>query len=295
MPSFFKKIFYLSLLTFALCMVSSPVFARTKIWQQPNNPANYVGIENLKEAEAEDIVPNHPYTFDPKKLADMFLSVRFNKALLFRKDIVDQQVFFDLDTLEKKFIPHIVEAFQQVGPNQVVSISMVQKDPFFIIRNDRLNVMRVFVAQDGFHIRFVKANAKLIGDYQAHNQFGIQRVDESKGLKTILEPQEGQFLSFTTPNEIILDLNYDFASQIDKKAAEEDEREKEEKRRNKHSTQRSQSSPESNPAAAPKPSSLPASNKTPVERLKELKNLKDQGLISPQEYETKKKEILKDI
>ncbi len=292
MTSFSKKIFIISFLT--VLFSSGPVFARTKIWQQPNNPANYVGLENLKEAEAEDIVPNHPYTFDPKKLADMFLSVRYNKALLFRKDIVDQQVFFDLDTLEKKFIPHIVEAFEQVGPNQVVSISMVQKDPFFIVRNDRLNIVRAFVAQDGLHLRFIKTNAKLIGDYQSHTQFGAQRVDESKGLKTVLEPQEGQVLSFTTPNEIILDMNYDFATQLDKKAAEEEEREKEEKKRNKRSTQKSKF-PESTPAVAPKPAPAPATTKTTIERLKELKQLKDQGLISPQEYEAKKKEILKDI
>jgi len=292
MTSFSKKIFIVSFFTFLL--FAGSVSARSKVWQQPNNPANYVGLENLKEAEAEDIVPNHPYTFDPKKLADMFLSVRYNKALLFRKDIVDQQVFFDTDTLEKKFIPHIVEAFEQVGPNQVVSISMVQKDPFFIVRNDRLNIVRAFVAQDGLHLRFIKTNAKLIGDYQSHTQFGLQRVDESKGLKTILEPQEGQVLSFTTPNEIILDLNYDFATQLDKKAAEEEEREKEEKKRNKRSTQKS-NLPESAPAAAPKPAPSPATNKTTIERLKELKQLKDQGLISPQEYEAKKKEILKDI
>jgi hypothetical protein len=160
-----------SLLFFTLGLFSlglPKAFATTRIWKQNNNPANYVVVEKMKEAKAEDLILNHPYTFDPKKFTDMLLSLRYNKALLFRKDVEDSQVFFDVDTLETKFVPHIVEAFQKAGTDEAVVFSIVQKDPLFIIRNDRLNVIRAYVAQDGLHLEFIKTDAKLLGDYQAH-------------------------------------------------------------------------------------------------------------------------------
>jgi hypothetical protein len=238
----------------------------------------------------------------------MFLSLRYNKAMMLREDLKDRQIFFDVDLLEKKFMPHIVEAFQKASPRQVVVISIVQKDPYFIIRNDRLNVMRTFVAADGLHIQFLKNDVKMLGDYQAHTT-GTRLIEKSTSRGVTLEPQEGQNLSFNSPDEIILDLNYDFAALVDKKEAEEETKKAEEKERSKRSKQRS---PESAPAVgtstpavkgtpaagtAPAPSTGggPASgsgSKTTADRLKELKNLKDQGLITNQEYEAKKKEIL---
>lgn len=284
----FQKSLVLGLTLAAVSGVFSPAHANTKVWQQPNNPANYVVLESIKEAKAEDLVLNHPYTFDPKKLTDMLLSLRYNKAMMLRKKLEDRQVFFDADTLEKKFVPHIVEAFQKAGPDQVVVFSIVQKDPYFIIRNDRLNVIRAFVAQDGLHVSFLKTDAKLMGDYQAHT-VGTKMIESAKGLGVTLEPQEGQKLSFVDPKEIILDMNYNFAALVDKKADEEEAKEKEEKKRARRTA-------ETAPATTSAKVTSPASAaKNPTERLKELKQLKDQGLISPQEYELKKKEILKDL
>ncbi|MBL7685605.1 MAG: SHOCT domain-containing protein [Deltaproteobacteria bacterium] len=260
------------------------------IWKQANNPANYVVLEKAKGNIAEESVINHPYSFDPKKLTDMLLSLRYNKALAFRKDLEDRQVFFDADTLENKFVPHIVEAFQKASPEQVVVFSIVQKDPYFIVRNDRLNVVRAYVAQDGLHVTFIKTDAKLLGDYQAH-MTGAKKIEQAKGLGITLEPQSGQKLSFNDTREIILDLNYDFASLVDKKADEEEAKEKDTKNKNRRSNKDAKDA--STAQASPSTSAVPA--KSPTERLVELKKLKDQGLISASEYEAKKKEILKDL
>jgi hypothetical protein len=269
--------------------------ASTRVWEQANNPANYVVLEKLKESKAEELILNHPYTFDPKKLTDMFLSLRYNKALVFRKDIQDQQIFFDIDTLEKKFIPHIVEAFQKATPNQVVVFSIVQKDPYFIIRNDRLNVIRTFLAQDGLHVIFLKTDAKLLGDYQAHTK-GQMMIDSAHGLGVTLEAQEGQKLAFTNTNEIILDPNYDFAALVDKKTSEQEAREAEKKNRKRNEARSvTPQTPAAPVVAAPQTTSTSSTPKSSTERLKELKELKDQGLISPQDYEVKKKEILKGL
>ncbi len=305
--SFLRLKQLLGLAVFFIFFISSVTFAATRIWQQANNPSNYVVLEKLKIEEAEDLILNHPYTFDAKKLTDMLLSLRYNKAFILKKSVEDQQVFFDVDLIEKRLAPHLVEAFQRATPEQVVVFSIVQKDPLFIIRNDRLNVVRAFVGSDGLHLSFIKNDAKLTGDYQAHTM-GQRMVEQSKGLRITLEPQEGQKLSFTDPKAIILDLNYDFAALVDKKTAEDEVKEAEKKRRKKTDS-RSESQavtpvpplppPTRAPVAAtpvaPAAPQKPPVEKTPAARLKALKELKDQGLITPYEYEAKKKEILKEL
>lgn len=282
-----------------------------RIWQQPNNPANYVGLSSAKESQIGDAVLNHPYTFDPKKLTDMFLSLRYNKKMLLRKGIQDKQLFFDAELVENKFIPKIVEAFEEAGPDQVVVISIVQKDPYFIIRNDRLNVIQAYVAQDGLHLNFTKSDAKLFGDYQAQKT-GFSLREGAVSLGVTLEPQPGQSLSFTNPNEIILDTNYNFARLVDQKADEDSAKKMEEERAKKYGKRRS---PESSPTSSSVPtpvSNTPAPTTprrsvaetptTPVanvqsteQRLNNLKVLKEKGLINQQEYDAKRKEILKDL
>ncbi|GEM_PF-968149 len=308
---FLKKVCGVSLLFFILALSPGKTWAGKRIWIQPNNPANYVGIEDVKESEVGDSILNHPYNFDPKKLTDMLLSLRYNKKMLLRKGVSDRQLFFDADLVENKFVPKIVDAFNEAGPNQAVVFSIVQKDPYFIIRNDRLNVIRAYVAQDGLHLDFVKSDAKLFGDYQEHMR-GQSLRENAVSLGVTLEPQSGQTLSFTNPNEIILDLNYNWAKLVDQKADEEMARKAEEERAKKFGKRRSADSAPA-PVAVPSPAAtsknpMPARRSTPEEgatavksarsteeRLNELKLLKEKGLVSPQEYEAKKKEILKDL
>ncbi len=296
-----------------------------RIWRQANNQANYVGIEDFDKSDnPEGLVLNHPYNFDPKKFTDMLLSIRYNKGYIIKRDIKDQQVFFDTDLVEKKFAPKIVEAFKKVTPNQVVVFSIVQKDPYFIIRNDTLNIVRAFVAQDGLHLSFIKTNAKLFGDYKAHTT-GNSLISSSKGLRVTLEPQAGQKLALNNNSEVVLDLNYDFAALVDKKAAEEEEREKaekEEKKRKKlrkqeekEAKENSKNSPDVQTSAvkteekkteeksskstresrSSSPTNSSSGKLSPIDRLTELKQLKEKGLIYDKEYEEKRKEILNQL
>lgn len=320
----------LSFILLILFSVSSAK-ASERIWRQANNQANYVGIEDFDKSDnAEGLTLNHPYNFDPKKLTDMLLSIRYNKGYIIKRDIKDQQVFFDTDLVEKKFAPRIVEAFKKVTPNEVVVFSIVQKDPYFIIRNDTLNIVRAYVAQDGLHLSFIKTNAKLFGDYKAHTT-GNSLISSSKGLRVTLEPQAGQKLALNNISEVILDLNYDFAALVDKKAAEEEEKEKAEKEEKKRKKMRKQeeketkensknSSDEAQSSEVKKEEKKPAEKKieeksakstreprssstsssssgklSPVDRLTELKQLKEKGLISDKEYEVKRKEILNQL
>jgi len=287
-----KHFSYPMLIIFVLLFVSSQVEAKSKIWQQANNPANSVGLQNLKDSEAEELALNHPYTLDPKKLTDMFLSIRYNKDLVFRKDLQDSQVFFDVDLFEKKFAPRIVEAFQKATPKQVVEVSIVQKDPLVIIRNDRLNVFKAFINQEGLHVQFIKTDAKLGGDYQKKGASGQRLVANSKSLGVTLEPQKGQKLSFNNGSEIILDLKYDFAALVDQKAAEDEKAEQEKKKRKK----------DESPAPRKEEKKISVietqqtnTNEAVEDRLKKLQDLKNKKLITPEEYEAKRKEIIQKL
>lgn len=307
-----RKYFSLGIVFVITGVVSQNAWAgNKKIWEQANNPANYVGLSSAKESKIGDAILNHPYTFDPKKLTDMFLSLRYNKKMLLRKGIEDKSIFFDATLLENKFIPKIVEAFEEAGPDQLVVISIVQKDPYFIVRNDRLNVIQAYVAEDGLHLNFVKSDAKLFGDYQAHKT-GFAMRENAVSLGVTLEPQAGQNLSFTNPNEIILDLKFDFATLVDQKADEDTAKKAEEEKAKRWGKRRST---ESNAASTVAPVSAavkPSTSSTPKrstpevtspttnmqsteQRLNNLKVLKEKGLINQQEYDAKKKEILKDL
>src|SRR4029453_13125313 len=104
-------------------------------------------------------------------------------------------------------------------------------------------------------------------------------------------------ISFKDPSEIILDQNYDFAALVDKKTAEDEAKKEAAEGKKKRSEARSTPAASSTPATpvSTTPAPVPAGAKTPADRLAELKKLKEQGLITNQEYEAKKKEILKDL
>lgn len=311
------KLWMFLLLSLAVSLISTDSWAANKrIWQQANNPANYVGLASAKESQVGDVVIDHPYTFDPKKLTDMLLSLRYNKKMMLRKGIEDKALFFDAEMLENKFVPKIVEAFQEAGPDQLVVISIVQKDPYFIVRNDRLNIIYAYMAQDGLHLNFVKSDAKLFGDYQAHKT-GFSLRENAVSLGVTLEPQPGQSLSFVNSNEIILDPNYNFAKLVDQKADEDTAKRIEAERAKKYGKRRdAETNPAVNPAPVPAPVTPAASNAKPrrsspeevaatpkpsanaksaEQRLNDLKLLKEKGLINQQEYDAKRKEILKEL
>lgn len=168
------------------------------------------------------------------------------------------------------------------------------------------------MAQDGLHMNFIKSDAKLFGDYQAHKT-GFAMRQDAVSLGVTLEPQPGQSLSFTNPDEIILDPNYDFAKLVDQKADEDMAKKAEEERAKRWGKRRSTDSapaPGAEPVTyTPPPANTAARRSSPEastststanlksteQRLNDLKVLKEKGLITPQEYEVKKKEILKDL
>ena len=292
----------LTLLTLLLSTFSLPSLAET-IYKQPNNQANFVKIEKFKPEDGGQ--PNQPYTFDETQLRAILSSLKYSKKLILLKESKNRDLF-EAEYIDK-FAPYIVQAFAKAKPDQAVVWSVVQKRPYFIIRNDKLTIVRMWVVGSELHLDFVKTEAKLQGDYQAKTT-GQKLIDEAKSIGVSIEPQQGQKFGLNSTDELIVDLKADWPT-ISANLAAEDERMRQEAEAEKaakkgHRTataapaSTSTMTTTTTSTAAPttaRPAVSPVDQKNAQARLTELKNLRDKGLISEKDYEKKKEEILKDL
>lgn len=296
------QIFSVMLLSLSAFQVSADT-----IYKQPNNQGNFVKTEKFKLKGKEGQL-SHPYTFTDSQIRAILRSLKYSKKLILLKESKNRDVF-ELEYIDK-YAPYLIEAFSKVTPEQAVVWSVVQKRPYFIIRNDKLTSVRMWVLDNELHIDFIKLEAKLQGDYQAKTT-GQRLIDDAKGIGVHIEPQQGQKFALDSTDTLILDLNANW-SQIADALDAEDERLREEAdlaKKGKKMAQEGKSpstsggtdlntSLRSNSTAAQTPARPAPSAKDQSDaqaRLTELKALKDKGLITDKDYDKKKEEILKDL
>lgn len=282
------------IMTLAFLSPAVPVEAKTKIiYKQKNNPANYVKLVDFKEAK--ELHLNQPYNFTEDQMADLLRSLRYSKRALFSDQVKTRRVFEE-EYIEK-YTPLLVKAFKEATPEDMVYLSVAQKRPWYIVRDDRLTQVAMWVTGQELHTRFDKTEAKLAGDYQAHTPEGQKMRREAVGLRITLEPQQGQKFAFDSASEIILDLNSNWEAIVTQIEAEEEklrlEAEIEKARGSKKKQLKAEAESKGVPTAPPAVPVSAVDQKNAEERLTELKKLKDKGLINQQDYDKKKEEILK--
>lgn len=152
-----------------------------------------------------------------------------------------------------------------------------------IVRNDHLTMINVFVTAEGVHFYFGKLFAKLDGDYMEVSKMD-ETIRRAKGMRVALTAVEGQKLSFASENELILDPGYDFVNSVAKTEVPADAK----------SSQKTVAKTAATSKVA-EPVAEAAPEETIEERLQNLENLKDKGLITDKEYKAKKKEVLSEI
>lgn len=292
---------------FSLVLLSVPALAArgATVYQQPNNPANFVKLEKFKP-KGPEVQLNHPHTFTDEQIRAILRSLKYSKKLILLKESKNRDIF-ELEYIDK-FAPYLIDAFAKAKPEQAVVWSVVQKRPYFIIRNDKLTIVRMWIVGNELHLDFLKVEAKLQGDYQAKTT-GQRLIDEAKGVGVRIEPQQGQKFSLDSTDTLILDLNANWP-QIADALDVEDERLREEAELAKKGKKMAKSpegssatgattlSTTSSATAAPAPARPAPSAKDQSDaqaRLTELKALKDKGLITEKDYDKKKEEILKDL
>lgn len=277
----------------AVSFIPSAQAKTTYIYRQGNNPANYIKIVSKKAPEAEGLTLNQPYQLSEDKLADMLRSILYNRKALF-SDKTKTRVVFTEDSIDK-YTPYLVQAFQKAGPEDTVYFSVAQNYTKVVLRDPKLTEVAMWISGNDLYIRFDKTQAKLLGDYQARSPEGQKMREEAKGLRISLEAGPGQRFFPSSTQGLILSFNENWEANANQVAAElEQERQERELAKAKGSKKKKlekQYQQETQVQSAP---SL-KDQKNAEQRLLELKRLKDTGLISQDDYDIKKAEILRDL
>lgn len=260
----FKKLMLLFLMVF----IFVPQVSQAKSKYLYRQRAEWVKLIKLSKKQMAGVALQHPYT--ELKVSDveaMLLSLSMNKGSFFKKEDEERNLFSIEEA--KKFAPYITKALAKAAPNQVVNVSVIHKRPRFIISNDYISIMNVYKTSEGLHVHFNKLFAKLNSDYKQASQMD-EAIQRAKGLRVSLEAKPGQKLAYGDRDEVILDPQFDFSSTIDRKVPAQ-----------------------TNYKVTQTPTTNPAGNT--ADRLQELENLRAQKLITNQEYQKKRKEILEGI
>lgn len=242
---------------------------------------NSVKLENLPRSVVEEVAPNHPYTaITTEQMRAILLSLRISKNHLIKKEAGQRQIFSEDEA--DKYAGYLVEAFSRVSPEEWVVMSIIQKRPFFILRNDLMTSMRLWVEGSHLHVRFDKIYAKMIGDYESNNQQEKRVRQQVQGVNFMLEAGDGQMLSADSVREVEIDLSFDFVSwwkNIPRSAEGEPLFDQ-------------ASVAKYGQSSGSKSSVTSTPEKTTKARLEELEALKKEGLVTPEEYQSIRKSIL---
>lgn len=222
---------------------------------------------------------DHPHTFDALALRELLAGIEVSKQLVLAKKVEEREVFnkHGLDFL----VPHLVEAFAQAQPDEQIVFSVILRKPRVVFQDTHLTLAEAWIQEGFLHLHFRKLMAKI--DLTKNDKFAdvSRAINRARGLRVSLELKEGQQFGEST-EEILLPLAGLPKVEVKEKEEELAASPVEEK-------------PEVKEPAKPKAT---AEQEPPSEieaRLRELEDLKNKKLITKKEYETKKKEILKDL
>ncbi len=263
-----------------LIIIAFPIYthAAKTTYIITNQRFNYVKLKEISPKIAESRNMTHPYEISEDQVRAILKSIKLSKRHLIGKEIDTQEVFNE--SAINYLSPAIVKAFKEANSNEEIVISYLVKDPYFILRNDRLNIATLWISGKELHIRFQKLNAKMTGDTDKRGNES-KLISNARSLRTDLELGPGQTMAIGDPDQLIVDLNYNFASYEGENILTSDTK-----------LEKSKSKKELKKSAETTTLSEPSDIKS---RLEKLEQLKQEKLITNQEYYEKKKEILKDL
>jgi len=278
--SFMKKGIITILLLIIAFSYTASVFAKSKTYIYRKR-AEWVKLVTLSNKQLAGQVLAHPDTeISSEKMTSLLTNLTMNKAQLFKKGIKTSEIF----TLEEaqRFAPLIVKALKQAQQNQVVNVSIVHKRPLYILRNDHLSLINIYVKEDGVHFYFAKVFAKLNGDYEQATRI-YEAIRKAKSIRVSLATIPGQIIS-SDGKEITMDPTQEYS--IPSSVVSTAKASPADAANNIESVAQKELSVDDEPL-------LPKTDiKTRLERLEELKKA---GLITNKEYKNKRKELLKEI
>lgn len=261
----------LLLIVIMATLVSSCGFKNRKGYYYDNHRFNFVRVEDFKEAPHGTV--DHPYKFSEPEISTILKMVEIKKGSSFTEDEKEKTVFDSYSI--GKLTPPIVKAFSEITPNQRIAFAFMIKDPAFVLKNDRLSNGWMWVEDGKLHIEFDMIYVKVTADTDKRGYDAMhQQLAKSRGLRVALDLQPGQEYGSST-KEIVVDTKV--AAMIT------EERLKKEEELAQKGVIADVKIEEVNKVKGSK------------ERLKELDTLKKERMITEEEYQQKRKEILGEL
>jgi len=289
-----------TLFVLAALVVPAASFAAKTTYIATNHRFNYVKLKEVKKSVAEARGMTHPARIDEQGLKIALKSIMLSRSYLIKKQVDTQRVF---DDYAAEFLAHNMSiAFAQAKPDEQVVFSYLQKNPIFVIRNDRINLGKAWLQGDKLHIKFTKLYAKVTGDIDKRGNES-KAIAKARGLRIRLDLKSGQMMAVDDPEELILDINYNYAKDLEEEKQKEPEVIKtmagEEIAAPTAPAAKGGKAAASSAATTTTAGTAVAANSSGEEgiesRLRTLDQLRKDNLITNKEYKEKKKEILKDL
>lgn len=240
---------------------------------------------------------NHPYSFSEKEMIEIFSHIYFQA-----KGIIGygktERVFSDAD-LVSVLAPLLVEGVMQLRPSQYLLVYNSLTRPYL---KSKHNYFCIFVANHNLYIVFGRIHQELLYRHSDEENLIANMIDfESpmdikKGPLWKLIPTKGQLIPPDRENVLVIPLvRHVVDSSVRKDAGKAVSIQPPRKNENNESIISTQAAEITTPLKAAE-NSLPAQTvdeqQSFKEKLKFLKSLREEGLISDENYETKKKELL---
>lgn len=211
----------------------------------------------------------HPYPLTTEQVSRIFGNIKLSHKFLLSKEIETEEIFDD--SAISFLAPLLAQAFREAKSNEQIVFSYLDKNPKLILRNDRVTIAALWITDDQIlHIQFTKLMAKMFGDYDKRSGIS-QAVNQAKGLRMALESAPGYELGKSV-DELLVHLPQVLAGMEAESAAEAGAGEMKASKK-----------------------IVTADDKVTEQRLKNLEKLKKKGLITDEEYQKKREEILKDL
>ncbi|MDO8527058.1 MAG: SHOCT domain-containing protein [Deltaproteobacteria bacterium] len=252
---------------------------------------HFVKRVELGKGDLEERQLNQPYSFNDFQMREILAGVKFNRELFLSKEVEEKEVFnqANLDFL----VPYLVQAFKDAKPNEEVVFAFITSKPKFLVRDDRLTIVRSWVEGNTLHLNFRKLMAKVSSNWDKFSDVS-QAMNRAQGLRVSLDLGEGQQYG-KNRDEVLLNIPDSSAlataSATVTPAAQEPA--VADSKDSKNKVKKTTAAPTETATATPALPS-PADNNL-EERLQQLDNLKKKGLVNKDEYNQKKKEILNQL
>lgn len=275
-------------------MVPASALAKKTTYIVTNGRLNYVKLVEVGSSVAEERSMTHPVDIPEQTLHDILASLKLSKAHLFGNETDTREVFNERAI--NYLAPALSRAFREAKENEEVQFSFAVKDPFFIIRNDRLTMVTAWVSGNELYLEYKKLYAKLTGDTDKRGDTS-KVVGRAKGVRVSMELGPGQSMAAVGSDIMVVDLKHNFApiaTTATETARPAEEGKAAVSKRTKKSKYTKGDAEEVSSTESAEGTAAPAATGV-SRRLEELETLRKRNLISRKEYNEKKKEILNDL